>query len=152
MISLKLPHISSALWLNPNFYALQGWPITDIGRFEALVLLCSYENRTGETIDPRRLESGGLKLLDLLTQEDFDKARSVCKTLLIFNKLSIYNNAPQSQLLQYVFFLLIHLFPNFCDFIMSHALPVILCCSCRLRRLTKYRQQKHPLRFSLRTQ
>ena len=51
--------------------------MSEIGPFEALMLLCSYEERTKEIIDPKRLESGELKLSDLLTEEDFIKARSV---------------------------------------------------------------------------
>ena len=48
--------------------------MSDIGPFEALMLLCSNEQRTKETIDPLKLESGEVKLSDLLTQEDFDMA------------------------------------------------------------------------------
>ena len=59
------------------FLILQGWPMSDIGPFEALMLLCSYEECTKETIDPKKLESGELKLSELLTQEDFDMAHSV---------------------------------------------------------------------------
>ena len=55
-------------------FFLQGWPVSDIGPFEALILLCSYEQRTKETIDPLKLESSEVKLSDLLTQEDFDVA------------------------------------------------------------------------------
>ena len=40
----------------------QGWPVDDIGPFEVLMLLCSYEERMKETIDPKKLESGELKL------------------------------------------------------------------------------------------
>ena len=47
---------------------LQGWLVSDIGPFEALMLLCSYKERTKETIDPRKLESGELKLSELLTR------------------------------------------------------------------------------------
>ena len=41
------------------------------------MLLCSYENRTGKTIDPKELEDGSVQLKDLLTVEDFKMARSV---------------------------------------------------------------------------
>ena len=41
------------------------------------MLLCSYEERTKEVIDPKKLESGELKLSNLLTEEDFIMARSV---------------------------------------------------------------------------
>ena len=58
-------------------FFLQGWPVSDIGPFEALMLLCSYEQTTKETIDPLKLESGEVKLSELLTQEDFDMARLV---------------------------------------------------------------------------
>ena len=57
--------------------SLQGWPCDDIGPSEALMLLCSYENRTGKMINPKELEDGSLQLKDLLTEEDFKMARSV---------------------------------------------------------------------------
>ena len=41
------------------------------------MLLCSYENRTGETLDPKKLEDGEIKLADLLTEKDFKMAHSV---------------------------------------------------------------------------
>ena len=41
------------------------------------MLLCSYENCTGKTIDPKELEDGSVQLKDLLTEEDFKMARSV---------------------------------------------------------------------------
>ena len=52
--------------------------MSEIGPFEALMLLCSYEEQMKETINPKKLESGELKLSDLLTKEDFDMARLVC--------------------------------------------------------------------------
>ena len=55
--------------------------MSEIGPFEALMLLCSYEERTKETIDPKKLESGELKLSDLLTEEDFVMAHSVSAVL-----------------------------------------------------------------------
>ena len=64
------------------FLILQGWPMSEIGPFEALMLLCSYEEWTKETIDPKKLESRELKLNELLTQEDFDMAHSVSIFLL----------------------------------------------------------------------
>ena len=57
--------------------------MSDIGPFEALMLLCSYEERTKETIDPKKLESGEIKLSDLLTEEDFVMARSVSTVLFV---------------------------------------------------------------------
>ena len=45
------------------------------------MLLCSYENRTGKTIDPKKLEDGSVQLKDLLTEEDFKMARSVITVL-----------------------------------------------------------------------
>ena len=45
------------------------------------MLLCSYENRTKETLDPKKLESGELKLSDLLTEEDFDMAHLASTSL-----------------------------------------------------------------------
>ena len=41
------------------------------------MLLCSYENRMGKTIDPKELEDGSVQLKDLLTEEDFKMAHSV---------------------------------------------------------------------------
>ena len=58
--------------------------MSDIGPFEALMLLCSSEERTKETIYPKKLESGELKLSDLLTEEDFAMARSVSIVFLIY--------------------------------------------------------------------
>ena len=57
--------------------------MSDIGPFEALMLLCSYEERTKEMIDPKKLESGELKLSDLVTEEDFAMACSVSIVFLI---------------------------------------------------------------------
>ena len=45
------------------------------------MLLCSYENCMGKTINPKELEDGSVQLKDLLTEEDFKMARSV----IIFN-------------------------------------------------------------------
>ena len=42
------------------------------------MLLCSYENRMGITLDPKKVEDGEIKLQDLLTDEDFTMAHSVC--------------------------------------------------------------------------
>ena len=58
--------------------------MSDIGPFEALMLLCSYEERMKETIDPKKLESGELKLSDLLKEEDFVMACSVSIVFLIY--------------------------------------------------------------------
>ena len=88
-----------------NYYPLtnfQGWPVSDIGLFEAVMLLCSYENHTKETIDPKKLESGELKLEDLLTKEDFKMACSVSNFLL----LSPFIPIPYVKL---------HLCPKFCE-------------------------------------
>ena len=41
------------------------------------MLLCSYENHTGKTIDPKELEDGLVQFKDLLTEEDFKMACSV---------------------------------------------------------------------------
>ena len=66
--------------------------MSEIGPFEALMLLCSYEERTKEVIDPKKLESGELKLSDLLTEEDFIMARSVSIVLSVV-KLSLPHTA-----------------------------------------------------------
>ena len=58
--------------------------MSDIGPFEVLMLLCSYEERMKETINPKKLESGELKLSDLLTEEDFAMACSVSIVFLIY--------------------------------------------------------------------
>ena len=57
--------------------SLQGWPCDDIGPSEPLMLLCSYENHMGKTINPKELEDGSVQLKDLLTEEDFKMARLV---------------------------------------------------------------------------
>ena len=58
--------------------------MSDIGPFEVLILLCSYEERTKEMINPKKLESGELKLSNLLTEDDFAMARSVSIAFLIY--------------------------------------------------------------------
>ena len=77
--------------------------MSDIGPFEALMLLCSYEERMKETIDPKKLESGELKLSDLLTEEDFAMARSVSIAFLIylsFLYLLFFHNALHQYYVQ----------------------------------------------------
>ena len=49
----------------------------DIGPTEASMLLCSYENRTKEMLDPKKWEDGTLKLSVLLMEEDFAITHSV---------------------------------------------------------------------------
>ena len=51
------------------------------------MLLCSYENHMGKTINPKELEDGSVQLKDLLTEEDFKMARSV--VVLAFSLLTI---------------------------------------------------------------
>ena len=46
------------------------------------MLLCSYENWIGNSIDPKKLEDGTLQLKDLLTKEDFAMAHLVTTTCL----------------------------------------------------------------------
>ena len=43
------------------------------------MLLCNYKNRTGQTLDPKNVEDGEIKLSDLLTEEDFKMAHSICE-------------------------------------------------------------------------
>ena len=43
--------------------------------------MITYEKRTGETIDQKDVEVGRVKLNEILTQEDFDNARKVSKSL-----------------------------------------------------------------------
>ena len=64
--------------------------MSEIGPFKALMLLCSYKERTKETIDPKKLESGELKLSDLLTEEDFVMAHSVSVVLLVYIFFCLY--------------------------------------------------------------
>ena len=80
----------------------QGWPVGDIGPFEALMLLCSYESCSREIIDPKKLESKELKLGDLLTEEDFKMTHSVSNFLFLSPFLPI----P---------YLKLHLCPKFCE-------------------------------------
>ena len=67
------PVIFSLIIIN-GFFHLQDQPCDDIGPTEAFILLHSYEKRTKETLDPKKLEDGTLKLSDLLTEEDFAMA------------------------------------------------------------------------------
>ena len=74
--------------------------MSDIGPFEVLMLLSSYEERMKETIDSKKLESGELKLSDLLTEEDFAMACSVSIVFLIYLPFLylfffFYNALPQ---------------------------------------------------------
>ena len=62
-------------------FLFQAWPCNDIGPTEALILLCSYENRTRETLNPKKLEDGEVKLKDLLMEEDFKMACLVSTSL-----------------------------------------------------------------------
>ena len=75
---LIISHLNSYPLIN-----FQGWPVGDIGPFEALMLLCSYKSCTSETIGPTKLESGELKLGDLLIEEDFKMAHSVSNFLFL---------------------------------------------------------------------
>ena len=63
------------------------------------MLLCSYENQTGKTIDPKQLEDGTLQLKDLLTEEDFAMACSV-RLLIISLMCPTSFLIPQSQCVQ----------------------------------------------------
>ena len=72
--------------------------MSEIGPFEVLMLLCNYEERMKETIDPKKLESRELKLSDLLTEEDFFMAHSVSIVFLIYLQflyLLFYDTLPQ---------------------------------------------------------
>ena len=80
---LSIPVLIISCFNSYPFINFQGWPVGDIGPFEALMLLCSYKSHTRETIDPKKLESGELKLGDLLTEEDFKMACSVSNFLFL---------------------------------------------------------------------
>ena len=110
-------------------FFLQGWPMSDIRPFEALMLLCSYEQRTKETIDPLKLESSEVKLSDLLTQEDFDMVRSVRS--FSFQLLISASKFLTWSLLSVLFFIQFyrgfHLQPPFSSFLLlQHIFPTFL--------------------------
>ena len=44
---------------------------------QVLLVMIAYEKRTGESIDQKDVETGKVKLCDILTQEDFDNAGKV---------------------------------------------------------------------------
>ena len=57
--------------------ALQGWPTSELSPVQALLVMIADEKRTGESIDQKDVETGKVKLCDILTQEDFDNADKV---------------------------------------------------------------------------
>ena len=75
--------------------------MSEIGPFKALMLLCSYEERMKETINPKKLENGELKLSDLLTEEDFVMVHSVSTVLLVYLFFQFACNYFDDALSQY---------------------------------------------------
>ena len=59
-------------------------PSADITPVQALLILIAYEKWTGEDLKQEDIESGKIKLCDILTQEDFDNARKVSISSSIF--------------------------------------------------------------------
>ena len=58
-------------------FLLQGWPMAELSPVQALLIMIAYEKQTGKTIEQQDIESGRIKLQDILIQEDFDYARQV---------------------------------------------------------------------------
>ena len=56
--------------------------MTELPPVQALLVMIAYEKQTGKTIDQQDIESGRIKLQDILTQEDFDYAGQVSGLLL----------------------------------------------------------------------
>ena len=56
---------------------LSGWPIAELSPVQVLLVMITYEKWTGETTEQQDVESGRIKLEDILTQEDFDYAGQV---------------------------------------------------------------------------
>ena len=58
-------------------FLLQGWPTGELSPVQPLLIMIAYEKRTGKTIEQQDVESGRIKLQDILTQEDLDHAGQV---------------------------------------------------------------------------
>ena len=58
-------------------FLLQGWPMAELSPVQALLVMIAYEKWTGKTIEQQDVESGRIKLQNILTQEDFNYARQV---------------------------------------------------------------------------
>ena len=63
-------------------FLLQGWPTAELSPVQALLVMIAYEKWTSKTIEQQDVESGRIKLQDILTQKDFDYARQVSGFLL----------------------------------------------------------------------
>ena len=46
--------------------------MAELSPVQALLVMIAYEKQTGKTIEQQDIESGRIKLQDILTQEDFD--------------------------------------------------------------------------------
>ena len=51
--------------------------MAELSPVQALLVMIVYEKRTGKTIEQQDVESGRIKLQDILTQEDFDYAGQI---------------------------------------------------------------------------
>ena len=63
-------------------FLLQGWATAELSPVQALLIMIAYEKQTRKTIEQQDIESGRIKLQDILTQEDFDYAGQVSGFLL----------------------------------------------------------------------
>ena len=63
-------------------FLLQGWPTAELSPVQALLVMIAYKKWTSKTIEQQDIESGRIKLQDILTQEDFDYAGQVSGFLL----------------------------------------------------------------------
>ena len=50
-----------------SLFQLQGWPTAELSSVQALLVVIAYEKRTGKTIEQQDVESGRIKLQDILT-------------------------------------------------------------------------------------
>ena len=51
--------------------------MAELSPVQALLVMIAYEKGTGKTIEQQDIESGRIKLQDILIQEDYDYARQV---------------------------------------------------------------------------
>ena len=52
---------------NQFHFNLQGWPTAELSPVQALLVMITYEERMGETIDQKDVETGKVKLNEILT-------------------------------------------------------------------------------------
>ena len=67
--------------------------MAELSPVQALLVMIACEKQTGETIEQQDVESGRIKLKDILTQEDFDYAGQVSRSY-----FDTFNNTLQKFL------------------------------------------------------